>query len=214
MLLLLKNQVGGNEQFKLIQPDSLVLRMDSLVMNSLAVLTEGKITIPPNFGFTDDIRSNPDTIEARGPKATLGSLKSVYIQPLELDGRKDSKTAVTQRLQLPELFSVSFSDSVVSVSATIEEFTESSLKVPVQIVDLPKGVMVEVFPESVSVIFNVPLSRYHEIDPSNFSVLADFNNQTVSSNRKIRLELKYWPGEVQQARLQNEFADYIIFEKK
>ncbi|MEO2127795.1 MAG: YbbR-like domain-containing protein, partial [Christiangramia sp.] len=56
-----------------------------------------------------------------------------------------------------------------------EKFTEGSVEIPVEVINIPNGLNLAYFPKSVVVYYQVNLKRFDKINRSDFRVVCDYS---------------------------------------
>ena len=97
----------------------------------------------------------------------------------------------------------------VLYSLSVDKFTEGSVSVPLQLINVPSNVTAKVFPKRINVIFNVNLSNYELVKSSDFKVVVDFD-QVESLSTSLTPEVKEAPSYVRDIRLSESTVQYLL----
>ncbi|MEE3147668.1 MAG: YbbR-like domain-containing protein, partial [Bacteroidota bacterium] len=97
----------------------------------------------------------------------------------------------------------------VLYSLSVDKFTEGSVSVPLQLINVPANVTAKVFPKRINVIFNVNLSNYELVKSSDFKVVVDFD-QVDDSSTSLTPEVKEAPVYVRDIRLSESTVQYLL----
>src|SRR3546814_18647459 len=65
----------------------------------------------------------------------------------------------------------------VLLTVPVEENTENTLKIPVEILNNKDDYEVTLVPSEINVTYYVPLSRYTEVDPEDFRITAELDER-------------------------------------
>ena len=84
--------------------------------------------------------------------------------------------------------------------------------VHVQCVNLPQGKVLRTFPAKVTVKFVTGVNVYRTLSPSDFVVIADYNEIVSQQSEKCNLYLQEVPQGVTRAALVTRQVDYLIEE--
>lgn len=174
------------------------------------VLVE-KITLSNQYVFSDSIRLNPAYVEIHGAKERLDSINEVYTKKLVLD---DISVETTVKVDLQPIPNVKMDIKNTSVTVPVEMFTEKTLALQIETINLPPGILVRTFPSSVNVTFFVGLSKYEKIDAKHFHIYLDCSNMLNETRNqlpiKVRCDLPY----VSNMRLSANSVEYTIEQDK
>ncbi len=58
----------------------------------------------------------------------------------------------------------------------MEKFTEGNVQVPIELINVPEGLNVVIFPKETVLFFQVNLKEFSKVTASDFRVVANFNN--------------------------------------
>ena len=88
--------------------------------------------------------------------------------------------------------------------------TEESIEVPIVAVNMPTGKMLRTFPSKVKLSFTVGGSRFRNIRPEQFMVVADYNDIANHPSDKCPIKLRQFPDGVLRPKLQMSQVDYLV----
>ena len=117
----------------------------------------------------------PDSVRVTGPDNILDTLSRLYTLPLKLSKVKDDKNGILH-LDTLELPNVTFYRNEIAYAVDVEKFTEGKVQVPIEIMNVPRGLNVVIFPKEVVLFYQVNLKDFSKITASDFRVVVDFNN--------------------------------------
>lgn len=174
------------------------------------------INLQPEFVMGYDLktplRAHPDTITIVGPQHFVQTIDKVTTQQRTLNSVK-SDIDLPLDLDLTNIPSyVKLSERSVQVKGVVDKFTEGTVSVPVQLVNIPDGILVSIFPKEIPVVYYTSLSTYDAITPEDFRIECDFNILDRSSNVMIP-KLVAYPSTAKTAALQINSLEYVITQK-
>jgi YbbR domain-containing protein len=162
------------------------------------------ITYANQFGSILPVMFKPDSITITGPSAVVDStsyIETVHLKVTALSAPLFRSVSLHQPSP-----NVLLSHSRVWMYVKTEQFTEQKLDVPVTVYsDRSKA-----FPDKVTLSFQVPLSRYNEVKPSQFK--AEVRHQTESSPGKYPVKLVRKPYYARNLTIIPEEVALLIFE--
>ena len=174
------------------------------------------INLQPEFVVGYDLkrplRALPDSITIVGPQQYVQTIDKVTTQQRTLNSVK-SDIDLPLDLDLTNIPSyVKLSERSVQVKGMVDKFTEGTVSVPVQLVNIPDGILVSIFPKEIPVVYYTSLSTYDAITPEDFRIECDFSALDYASGVMVPKLVSY-PSEAKTAALQINSLEYIITEK-
>lgn len=200
-------QLSAEIKINDIMPDTLFFKFADRIVKKVPVKADLNIELQKQYMIKGNIYTNPDSITVTGPHVILDTLSQVKTKPLVIT----NVAFDTQRnLPLKNIDKVTFSKKRVTVNIPVEKFTEESMMVPVQKLNVPEGLDLKVFPSAVKVSFNVGLSDYALVNPDLFTPIVDYNDIEKNLDDKLRIQLKKQPSFVNAVKYHPKFVDYLI----
>ena len=105
--------------------------------------------------------------------------------------------------------SVEFSTKKVVVKVPVEKFTEGTLELPVEVLNLPEQYVIKTFPEKVKITYLVGLSNYEKVNADQFSLLAYFDKKDANAS-SLKLKLVKFPEVVRNPKIETDKVEYIL----
>jgi len=113
--------------------------------------------------------------------------------------------------ELAKLRGVKMVPDHVRVTFCTDVLTEESIDgVPIKAVNMPAGRSLRTFPSRVSITFVTGVSVYRNLKPTDFVVVADYNEIKDHPQEKCHIYLKSVPRGISRARLETSMVDYLI----
>ncbi|MDH6306648.1 hypothetical protein M2459_003359 [Parabacteroides sp. PF5-5] len=188
-------------------PQQIQAPYSKLQNKELPVVFNGSVRTEPGFQVSDDVMLEPARVKVYATEAVLDTLTSIKTVYTEI--KKGLKT-INKKVQLEKPNGVALNLESVSVTISIEEFTEKTLSIPVNSVHVPSLYTIRMFPAVVKVTCSVPLSRFKELTEEEFSVeisLADLE-QNISGMLPVILTRK--PDWVDRVSLAPDSIEFIL----
>ncbi|KOH45150.1 CdaR family protein [Sunxiuqinia dokdonensis] len=171
------DQISSELNVTSILPDTVYFQFDQIVTQKKKVTPIVTFQLKKQHYLYDEISVVPDSVDVMGPRSildTLTQVKTVAQNLKTLDGSVQ-RTASLQTINIVE-----FAPKKVTIQIPVEEYTEKQLAIPVTIDSIPDNFKINFFPAEVKVSFMIGLSRFSEIDPSDFRAsvsYADIENK-------------------------------------
>jgi hypothetical protein len=192
-----------------VTPDTLLLRYDKNFVKTVPVRLNSDIMYATGFDLTEPFKLEPDSVKIIGPKVILDSIAELETNNLKLE---QVNFNINQKVDLKTSFDnseVKLSAATIVVSGNIEKFTEGEIVVPISVVNVPKGVNVNFYPKTTSVIFYTSLNNYKNITTSSFIVECDYSlltDETTFLSPKVVKQ----PAFVKSVRLNIKQVEFIL----
>jgi hypothetical protein len=202
----ISGQLGADIEILDISPDTLFFRFTDIVTDRLPVKPVLELQFEQQFMIKGDIVVVPDSIDVSGPGIIVDTMQFV---PTKAIIKRGVNKPVNEVIMIPEFMNLNFSENRVLVSIPVEQFTEASLRVPVEVVNIPESLKIKTFPSQVTVSYMVALSDYDRVTAQQFRARVDYNNIS-DGNGRLKVEIVNQPGYVRSMRFSPQYVDYII----
>jgi hypothetical protein len=155
--------------------DAVVINYEQKQEKILPVESRIKIEYAAGYSAVEDLKIQPDSIRVSGPDNILDTLSRLYTLPITLT-KTNADQSGTVALDTTSLPNVTFYRSRVGYTVDVEKFTEGKVQVPIELINVPQGLNVVIFPKETVLFFQVNLKDFSKVTASDFRVVADFNN--------------------------------------
>jgi YbbR domain-containing protein len=164
--------------------------------------------IPEELFFISRVAYSPDSVTIYASPEKLDSINVVYTEQLNYANFRDTLRA---NCELAKIKGVKMIPDHVRVTFCTDVLTEESIEgVPIKAINLPKGKSIRTFPSRVNVTFVTGVSVYRNLKPTDFYVVADYNEIKDHPQEKCHIYLKSVPRGISRARLETSMVDYLI----
>ena len=205
------SQLDPSIKIESVNPDTIVFRYDVNNIKKIPVVLDAEINFSSGFDLIESYKLEPDSIKVIGPKVLTDSITEVVTKHLKLDDINSNISASVQ-LKLPkDLQEIKFSQNQVIVSAVVEKFTEGSIDVPVNIINIPDNIKIKFYPKTVSVVYYTSLSNFKTISSSSFIIECDYNALNVQDTYLIP-KIVQQPDRVKNVRLVEKRIEFILLQ--
>ena len=190
-----------------VSPDTLFFQLSYKSTKLAPVKLNLELEYEKQFMQVRDLIINPDSISLSGPKNLIDTISSVSTLSKKLTGLKKNTELV---LDLKPIDRIEFSEQKVVVTIPVEKFTEESIKIPIEVINIPDGFFLRTFPASVEVTYRVGLSDYNKVSEHMFKAVLDYSTIGSSLGNKLTVELIKVPVYVQITNFFPKNVEYII----
>lgn len=195
-----------------IQPDSLLLPFGILSTKKVPIMLNSKIDFAEGYNSLEGFVLVPDSVTVIGAETELKDITAV---PSELLEFKKLKSDISQTISLDiQGFSdkVKLSEQTITLSASVEKFTEGIVDIPVTIVNKPSEIELNYFPKNIKVSYYLSLNAYKEVKSYDFKIECDYNEIVNSDVSYLTPRLIVNNDKVKTAELKQNKVSYIIVE--
>ena len=203
-------QFGSDVDILNISTEKLIFNYDVNLVKKVPVKLNSKIGFASGFDMESNFKMKPDSIVVVGPNAIASKIESIETEKLILDEVK-SDISKDIKLKLPKSKDLKFSSSKTHIKANVKKFTEGTLKIPINIVNVPEGVNLNYFPKFVNVTYYTSLDNFSGIKVEDFKVECDFSKVENQQSFLIPSITKA-PDGVKNLKISQQHVEFIILE--
>lgn len=190
-------------------PDTIFLNFNRKAFKHVPVKANIALSIDEQYQQSDSIKLEPAFVDISGASDLLAKVNYIETLPLVVKKMNQSKTFTLQLLKNTEWGEVELSQNQVKALIKVQKYTESSIDLPIEAINLPAGYTLKSFPDKVNVKFNVAFDSYGKVNASQFRAIIDYKKAESNSN-KLKIQLERFPSEIRSVKLNPEKVEYII----
>lgn len=176
-----------------------------LATKTVGIRLAKDINISQQHMLTDSISIIPSQITIIGRQETINPIESLLTT--EINETVTSSKSIRCNIVFPE--GVTSETKTVSVVIPIEASTEKRLTLPINTINVPEGQYLRLFPNEVDAVFNVGLSRYSKVTPSDFNITVDYNDIAPNATT-LPIKIATSPSDIKKLRISPQNSEYII----
>jgi hypothetical protein len=207
------NNTQFDKQVELLNmsPDTLVFRYGVSMVKKVPVVLNSKIEFSQGYDVLEDYIIQPDSIQIIGPDLIVSEIENIETDTIVLSNIK-TDIFETVNLKLPKnKKELKFSNTNIVLEALVEKFTEGTLKIPITVINVPKGLSLNFFPKAINVSYYVNLSNFNSVKSKDFKVVCDFNK--IGDNQSFLIpELVKFPKSIKKSKINQQRVEFIITE--
>ncbi|WP_241664764.1 YbbR-like domain-containing protein [Seonamhaeicola maritimus] len=205
------NNTQFDKQVELLSksPDTLVFRYDVNLVKKVPVKLNADIKFSAGYNITKPVSIEPDSVVVIGPHILVSEINSLETEKVEfIDIRQDLQEKA--KLKLPKHSAdLKFSTSTINLRATVEKFTEGTLKVPIRTINVPDSISLKYFPKEVNVSYYVSLDNFNAVKINDFRLVCDYAK--VKGNQSFLVpELIQFPETIKNPKINQQQIEFII----
>lgn len=209
----LSHQQEKKVEIKKISPDTLFFKFEDIISKKVAVKPLVDIAFDIQYNLSGKIQSEPDSILVSGGKSIIDTLQYVYTKHIALENIV--KTTELESTISP-INKVDFSSTIVNLTIPVEQFTEKSIDVPINSINIPDSLSLKIFPRNAKVSFLVSLADYEKVGPMLFTLNVDYKSISESLEEhpeRIKVNIAKYPDYIYSPVVKPNTIQFII-EKK
>ena len=203
--LIYKNLYGSSKIVS-IKPDRLDFTYNYGLSKKVPVKLVGKV-VPAKSYYLARTKFWPDSVMVYASKEKLDSIKYIATENINIVNFEDT---VINEVALDKIAEVKVVPSKVKIGLYPDILTEGTIEVPIVAINMPAGKVLRTFPSKVTVKFIVGASKFRDIRPEQFLVVADYSELAVRHSDKCNIYLRTTPHGTSKAQLEVKQVDYLI----
>lgn len=205
----IQRRLSGKLTAKLRTYQSISVQLDDKARKRIPLALQTNIRTASEYQFTVPPHPVPDSITIYGPKSIIEKIDVWQTELIELEGIKEN-TEPTVALLPHSNTEVSFDPPQVICNINVEQFTQKTLEVPIQIINAPDTLLLTIHPSKTKITCRVGLSSYDKVDATQFAAVADFMKVDVNNSNYVPVKLTQVPDFVKNTDAQPQNVEFII----
>lgn len=175
----IQSQITNTYFVDQIVQDTVYLNLGTLTSKKVPVIGQFDLSFKLGYHLTTAIQMSPDSILVSGPKKQIDALQHIQLEKFV---KENIYETIETSLKLKEFSeNIKFSVKEARIYGEVDRFTEGSLDLPFEIINLPDSVSVNTFPTSIKVIFQVGLNNFNKVNANSFKIVCDYE-QSLNNN--------------------------------
>jgi YbbR domain-containing protein len=199
----IEKQISSEIRILSIKPDTLIFNFSKVISKKIKIKPKLRLQFENQYSLENEPSTIPDSVLVSGPRNLMDTLKFVYTR-----FRSYSKLAhsVEENVILQPVPGLKIEGSEVKLSIPVEQNTEVTFEVPIQITNKPPNILLKTFPGKVRVTCRVGLNKYKNLDYSTFHAYINYEKISLKDAKipvsfeslaNVVLTFSYTPKEVE-----------------
>ncbi|NQT76422.1 MAG: hypothetical protein HQ565_01825 [Bacteroidetes bacterium] len=210
----LRNQISKRFDFDhsilSLYPDTLFLDFEEIITKTIPVLSMLEISCKPQYQIYDSLRLIPSEIMISGPSSIIDTLSYIFTEARSFTNLdRSTETAVSLVLPFTD-DKISYSETVVKALIDIEEFTESTIELPIHGFSDDSDIRIRTFPENVHITYQVALKDYKLVQADMFFMSAFYDPEKDKEKNFLKIETDKSPAFIRITRISPEKVEFIL----
>ena len=188
--------------------DSLVIDFQLRKEKRVIVLPKTSLNYDVGFSAVNRVQLEPDSITVSGPEDIIDTLSSVSTKLISASNvNKDISGTIA--IDTSNLEKLNFYRNTVDYNQKVAKFTEGNVEISVDVINVPRGTNLTIFPKNVMVYYQVNLKNYEFVKADQFKVICDFNEIQKGVGYMLA-QISEQPHFVNNVRLNERKIQFII----
>lgn len=204
----IQQQISNTYAIDYIVQDTMYLNLGLLTTKKIPVVGDFDISYKLGYHLTNSIKITPDSVLVSGPEKQMQALQFLRLQKLTLADVATSIETVLPIISNDEALKFSIKEAVVK--GEVDRFTEGSIEMPIEVINLPDSISINTFPKTLKAVYQVGLSNFNKVNASSFKIVCDYQH-TLSNNLKYLIpRVISKPAFVTSVRLVPNKVEFLI----
>ena len=169
----LRLQLNLESTIERVSLDTLFVNLGSNKNRKVPIELDAEIKFKLGYNFVDTILLSPDSITVSGPESVIDTIYKVVTNRVELNDVSNNISHLVALNKFPNE-NVVLSTSEIQLNAEIDKFTENTLTVPFEVINVSEGLKITTFPKEIKIIYKVGLSNFSKITAENIKIVCDY----------------------------------------
>ncbi len=205
------NQLLVGVELLKISPDTIFVQIEPKVRKKFAVKLDGELHFAKQYIQSDEIVFEPESIMVSGHKEVIDTMQFVYTTFQRFNEINDT---IIKNVSLVKPKSLEFCQEKIKITIPVEVFTEKSITVPIENVEINDSLRLKLFPPDINVTFRTALSKIDKINSNDFDVTIDEEILTNGDRpQRLKVRLDHDNPHIKRINFTPIYVDYLL-EKK
>lgn len=206
----LQRQLSNEVTLNYITPDTLYYTFSPVIRKKVPIEPDIDIEYEKQYMLGGNIISAPDCVIISGPQSILDTISFVKTEKKKFQKVDKSFRTNAKLVMYPDVYYVKKQSDLI---VPVDKYTESTMSIPIKVINLPDSLTIKIFPPNVNITYNVSLNNYNKVSPRMFRFIVDYRNIDQSINNKLKVMLEHQPPYVNTILYKPRNVDYIIQKK-
>jgi hypothetical protein len=204
----LQNSINFDVEVLKIRPDTLFFSSNKGNSKLLPVKANLKMSFLPGYSTITKPTVTPAYVTVTGDSLDLKKMDTVYTYFINL---RDVHQNFTSPIQLKKPYSsVNYNVKDVQLSFNVDKLIESSVKIPIQVMNNPGTETIKLLPGSITIKYLVAMKDYENINENSFKAVVNYEH-IKEKQSNLQVEIIREPSEVKIIKIIPNTISYLIY---
>ena len=190
-----------------ISPDTLFFQFADKVSKRVPVRPDLDITFEKQYMQVGPYLVEPDSVTISGPEVIIDTVNIAVTEPVTMT---DVNRSFDMELAMQSLYKIEYDPLEVWIQVPVEKFTEASLKVQIEVINMPDSLLLRPFPPSITVNCQIGLSAYETLNEHLFRAVIDYAEVGSMLGNKLQVKIIKMPVYIQSVNFTPKSVEYIV----
>jgi hypothetical protein len=200
-------QLSSDIEILDISPDTLFFTLADKVSKKVPVKPDLEISFEKQYMQVGPYLVEPDSVTISGPEVIIDTIDVAATVPIIMS---DVNRSFDMELEMQPLHKVEYDPLEVWIQVPVEKFTEASLKVQIEVINMPDSLLLRPFPPVVTVSCQIGLSAYETLNEHLFRAVIDYAEVDNMLGSKLRVRIIKMPVYIQSVNFTPKSVEYIV----
>jgi hypothetical protein len=149
----------------------------------------------------------PDSVTVSGPEMMIDTIEAAATVPVIM---ADVNRSFDMELEMQPLNKIEYDPLEVWLQVPVEKFTEASVKVQIEVINMPDSLLLRPFPPAVTVRCNIGLSAYETLNEHLFRAVIDYSEVGNMLGNKLQVRIIKMPVYIESVEFTPKSVEYIV----
>lgn len=207
-----EKQLGSQIKIQKIYLDTLHFYFDKKSFRVVPVKLNLTYACEKQFQLNGKVTMKPSQIVVQGPASVVDKIHVLNTETINLSHLKQTTLRAVKIVTTEEMNNLEFSTLKVFIKIPVEKFTEASIELPVDVVNLPEFYSIKTFPDKVKITYLVGLSNYEKVNAELFALTAAYDKKEEGAT-SLKLNLSKAPDFIRNPRMETDKVEFILRKK-
>ncbi len=207
----IKNQLAVEAEILSVIPNPLMVSYARLRGKKLPIRFAGSVLPMQQYYVADTVHLYPDSMMVYATDEVLQGLHEIQTVDTVFYELNDTLRSL---VRLQPIARAVFAEPDVRLYAPIQEYTEKTLVLPLEVLSVPDTLLLLTFPSSIQLSGIVNIDDFKRVNEQSFHLVVDYNDIVKGSDDKLPVRLLDYPSFMSNIRLLPDSVEYIIEEKE
>lgn len=204
----LRNSINYDVEIIKIRPDTLFFSTKKGNAKLLPIKVNLKTTCLPGYSIISKPTIIPAYVTVTGDSLDLLKMDTVYTYFLNL---KDVHQNFSSAISLKKPYSsINYNVKDVQVNFNVDKLTESTIRIPIQIMNNSGNETIKLLPTEVTIKYLVAMKDYETVTEKSFKVVVDYQN-IKNKQKTLPVEIIRAPSEIKVLNFTPQVISYLIY---
>lgn len=210
----LKNRIASTYEFNtediIFDQTALVFNYDRKETKLVPINSKIKLNFASGYNTLENLKLSPDSVMISGSLKALENVNFIATREKEIENINDTLRGDIQLIKPASEIDISYEK--VKYYLPVEKYSENTLMIGIETINVPDSLELSVFPNQAKVTFLVALKSFEKVSKLDFKVICDYNKRYQKDAIMIP-KLTQYPDYILNPKLLIRKVDYLVKQK-